>query len=299
MSQPPRRGLPPQSPHFPPERRAPPPPVNSQVVQPSPAPVVTITPAPAPAAPSHPHGWKRKQEFKALHLALAFLTTLPLPHIRDVQPGDFARASAYYPLAGYAVGGLVAGLLYLNVPLPPGVVAALGVGLWLGLTGMLHFDGLVDSADALFAMKSPEQRLDILKDVHVGAFGLATGVLALLLLWSLLGAGLPWYAPLVAAVVARMVVLMPMNAYPAARQESLGAQSRQGRWGLAFLFALPALLLPHAWLAALVALLGVTLVAAWAARRLGGGLSGDVYGLLIVVAELLVLGFYGWGLNPL
>jgi len=48
-----------------------------------------------------------------------------------------------------------------------------------------------------------------------------------------------------------------------------------------------------------VVLLGVTLVAAWAARRLGGGLSGDVYGLLIVVAELLVLGFYGWGFTPL
>ena len=197
-----------QPPRFPPERRGPPP----QVVQPGPAPLVTVTPAPiaptttAPTttAPAHPHGWKRKQEFKALHLALAFLTTLPLPHIHDVQPGDFARASAYYPLAGYAVGGLVAGLLYLNVPLPPGVVAALGVGLWLLVTGMLHFDGLVDSADALFAMKSPAQRLDSLKDVHVGAFGLATGVLALLLFWSLLGAGLPWYAPLVAAVVARV-----------------------------------------------------------------------------------------------
>ncbi len=302
MSRPPRNSPPrpsspqkptPRPPQFPPERRAPP----AQVLQPGAAPVVTVLPASASPAQTHPHGWKRKQEFKALHLALAFLTTLPLPHVRDVQPGDFARASAYYPLAGYVVGGLVAGLLFLGLPLPPGVVAALGVGLWLLLTGMLHFDGLVDSADALFAMKSPAQRLDILKDVHVGAFGLATGVLALLLLWSLLGAGLPWYAPLVAAVVARMVVLMPMNAYPAARQESLGAQSRQGRWGLAFVFALPALLLPHAWIAALVALLGVTLAAAWAARRLGGGLSGDIYGLLIVLAEVLVLGFYAWNLN--
>ena len=291
---------PPPPPRFAPERRGPSPQmapqVAPQVLQPGAAPLVTVTPA--PAEPPRPHGWKRRQEFRALRLALTFLTTLPLPPVRDMQPGDFARASAYYPLAGYAVGGLVAGLLYLSVPLPPGVVAALGVGLWLLLTGMLHFDGLVDSADALFAMKSPAQRLDILRDVHVGAFGLATGVLALLLLWSLLGAGPPWYAPLVAAVVARMVVLMPMNAYPAARPESLGAQSSgKGRWGLAFLFALPALLLPEAWLAALVALLGVTLTAAWAARRLGGGLSGDVYGLLIVVAEGLVLGFYGWGLR--
>lgn len=116
-----------------------------------------------------------RDQLRAAHLALTFLTTLPLPHIREVRDGDFAQASAYYPLAGYAVGGAVAGLLWLPVPLPGGVIAALSVGAWLLLTGMLHFDGLVDSADALFAMKTPAERLVILRDVHVGAFGLATG----------------------------------------------------------------------------------------------------------------------------
>ena len=50
-----------------------------------------------------------------------------------------------------------------------------------------------------------------------------------------------------------------------------------------------------AWAAALVALAGVWLAARFAARRLGGGLSGDVYGLLIVTAELLALCAYAWG----
>jgi len=237
--------------------------------------------------------WRRHLD--AAHLALTFLTTLPLPHVREVRPGDFARASAFYPLAGYAVGGLVALTLWLPLPLPDGVRAALAVGVWLAVTGMLHFDGLVDSADALFAMKSPARRLEILHDVHVGAFGLATGVLALLGLWSLLAAPVPAYAPLVAAVASRVLVLLPMNLYPAARQESLGARSREGRWGAALLLALPALLLPGAWIAALVALAGVFFAARFAAARLGGGLSGDVYGLLIVVGELLALGAYAWG----
>ncbi|GAA5535052.1 adenosylcobinamide-GDP ribazoletransferase [Deinococcus aluminii] len=237
--------------------------------------------------------WKR--QLQAAHLALTFLTTLPLPHVREVREGDFARASAYYPLAGYAVGGLVALLLWLPLPLPDGVRAALALAAWLAVTGMLHFDGLVDSADALLAMKSPAQRLDILRDVHVGAFGLATGVTALLILWSLLAAPIPAYAPLVAAVAARLWVLLPMNLYPAARQESLGARSREGRWGAALLLALPALLLPGAWLATLAALVGVLLVARFAAGRLGGGLNGDVYGLLVVTAELLALGAYAWG----
>lgn len=236
-----------------------------------------------------------RRHLDAAHLALTFLTTLPLPHIREVREGDFARASAYYPLAGYAVGGLVALTLWLPLALPDGVRAALAVGAWLLVTGMLHFDGLVDSADALFAMKSPARRLEIMGDVHVGAFGLATGVLALLTLWSLLAAPIPAYAGVVAAVVARVLVLLPMNLYPAARQESLGARSREGRWGAALVLALPALLLPGAWVAALAALVGVLLAARFAASRLGGGLSGDVYGLLIVTAELLALGAFAWG----
>lgn len=237
--------------------------------------------------------WQR--QLGAAHLALTFLTTLPLPHVAQVRDGDFARASAFYPLAGYVVGGLVAALLALPLPLPDGVHAALAVAAWLTLTGMLHFDGLVDCADALFAVKSPARRLEILRDVHMGAFGLASGVLALLLLWSLLAAPLPLHAPLVAAVVARLLVLLPMNLYPAARPESLGARSREGRLLPALLLALPALLLPGAWIAALVALVGVLLVARFAAARLGGGLNGDVYGLLIVTAELLALCAYAWG----
>lgn len=234
------------------------------------------------------------RQLRAAHLALAFLTTLPLPHIRTVEDGDFARASAYYPLAGYAVGGLVSLLLWLPLSLPDGVRAALALAVWLGLTGMLHFDGLVDSADALFAMKSPAERLHILKDVHVGAFGLATGVLYLLLMHSLLGA-VPFYAPVMAAVTARALLLIPMNRYAAARADSLGARARQGPISVALLLALPTLLLPHAWAAWLVAGLGVWLLAHWAARRLDGGLTGDIYGLLICGAELLSLLALAWG----
>ncbi|MBB6018205.1 adenosylcobinamide-GDP ribazoletransferase [Deinococcus radiopugnans] len=239
--------------------------------------------------------WEKSPQLRAGHLALTFLTTLPLPHIHEVRDGDFARASAYYPLAGYAVGGLVSLLLWLGLPLPGGVVAALAVGAWLGLTGMLHFDGLVDSADALFAVKTPAQRLEILRDVHVGAFGLAAGVLALLTLWSVLAAPIAWYAPLVAAVAARTLLLLPMNLYPAARPESLGARSREGRVGLALVLAAPTLLLPGAWLAWLAALAAGLGVASFSARRLGGGLSGDIYGMIVVTAELAALGAYAWG----
>lgn len=241
------------------------------------------------------------RDLRALLLALTFLTTLPFPQPRGLEDGDFARASAFYPLAGWVVGGVVALLLWLPLPLPGGVRAALALGAWLAVTGLLHFDGLVDSADALFVMKSPERRLEIMKDVHVGAFGLATGGLVLLTLWSLLGGALPLFAPVAAAVVARTLLLLPMNTYPAARPGSLGAQSRaatqsrQGHWMIAVLLALPTLLFPGAWLAWLVGLVTVLVTARFAASRLGGGLTGDSYGFIITITEIAVLCAHAWG----
>ena len=224
-------------------------------------------------------------------LALTFLTTLPLPHVGEVRDGEFARASGFYPLAGYAVGGVVTLIWWAcaALNLPSGVGAALAVAAWLTITGMLHFDGLVDAGDAVLVMKSPAERIRILSDVHVGAFGLATGVIVLLLRFSLLEAVTNGWIPVIAAVSARLCVLAPMNLYPAARPESLGARSREGWWPVACLVALPALFLPHAWAGFLAALLAAAGVAAFAARRLGGGINGDVYGACIELAELAAL----------
>nr|WP_221276963.1 adenosylcobinamide-GDP ribazoletransferase [Deinobacterium chartae] len=228
---------------------------------------------------------------RAAHLALTFLTTLPLPNPGEVRSGEFARASGFYPLAGYMIGALAALTLLLGhaLELPGGVSAALTLALWLTVTGMLHFDGLVDAGDALLVARSPQRRLEILADVHIGAFGLAVGVLTLLTKWSLLAAlEAPWILVAV-AVAARVAVLAPMNLYPAARQGSLGARSRQGWWPLALLLALPALLIPGAAITFVAALAAALLVAAFAARRLGGGLNGDVYGAIIELAEIAAL----------
>lgn len=228
------------------------------------------------------------EEVRAAHLALVFLTVLPLPRVGSVPAQRSSRAVAYYPLAGYAVGGLAS--LVLLLPVDPGLRAALALSVWWGLTGLLHVDGLIDSADALLAPVPPARRLEILRDVHVGAFGVAVAVLVTLLTWTALVATDTPVAPLIAAVLARSLLPLVMRNWPAARPDGLGAdarsQARSWRWLVAIALALPTLLLPGAWTAWVGAAIAVALVAPWAARRLGGGLTGDVYGLLVVVAEL-------------
>ncbi len=220
-------------------------------------------------------------------LALGFLTTLPVPDPGEVRPGEMKAASAYYPLVGWILGALLAAAYWLLQDLPGGLAGAMLLALWLALTGMLHLDGLLDSADALLAPRAPAERLRILSDVHHGSFAFGAGFVFLLLKWQTL-ASLPGPLPLLLAPVAARFWLLPiLNLFPAARPEGMGATARQGRVGPGLVFAAPlAVLAP---LPALGAGILVFLLALWAARRLGGGLSGDVYGALVETGELVFL----------
>jgi len=226
------------------------------------------------------------KRWRPFWLALGFLTTLPVPGLGKVEPGEMKEASAYYPLVGWIVGLVLAAAAWLLQSLPDGLAGAFLLAIWLGLTGMLHLDGLLDSADALLAMRPVAERLRILSDVHHGSFALGVGFVHLLLKWQLLTLA-DWRAALLAPVMARFWVLPVLNLFPAARPEGLGATARQGRLWPALLFVAPAAL--WAPLPFLLSGVFVLLAARWAARRLGGGLSGDVYGALIELGELAVL----------
>ncbi len=223
---------------------------------------------------------------RAFWRALGFLTVFPTPALGDLVPGELRRASGYFPLVGWVVGVVLWGGHRLLFGVWPEGLAAAGVlALWLGVTGMLHLDGLLDAADALLPPVSRERRLAILRDRQVGSF--AFGVGATHLLFKLEAVAAAGAGPLLLApVFARFAVLLPMNLFPAARTEGLGARARRGGLGLGLLFALPVFGLAP--LAAGLALAWVLAAAVFAHRRLGG-LTGDVYGALIELGELFFL----------
>ena len=127
-----------------------------------------------------------------LQLALGFLTTLPVPPLaadeftrRPDLPG---QAFAWYPFIGALFGALLSGsgwLLHFSHVAPP-VQAGCLLTIWVLLSGGLHLDGLLDACDALFAPVAFARRLEILKDVHTGAFGVIGCVLVIGLKWVLL-----------------------------------------------------------------------------------------------------------------
>ena len=102
---------------------------------------------------------------------------------------------------------------------PPLVAAALVVVADLALTGMLHFDGLVDSADGLLPHLERERRLEVMREPTVGAFGLGVGAAALVLRWAALAVLAPSILLLVgvwAASRSAMVLAWASSPTPAA-----------------------------------------------------------------------------------
>jgi len=117
---------------------------------------------------------------RGLISALRTLSRIPCPG-RDSD--SLADALPYFPWIGALLGLLTLAIYMLfSLLLPDGLIAsALAVLFLAWLTRGLHLDGLADASDALGGGYTIERRLAIMKDPHVGAFGVLALVGALLL----------------------------------------------------------------------------------------------------------------------
>lgn len=231
--------------------------------------------------------------------AILFLTILPLPTKREVTEAHLARATACFPLVGMLLGGalFLSARLVASLWSPP-TVNALVLILWGLLTGGLHLDGLADTVDGLCGGATREEKLAIMRDSRVGAFGAAALFGLLLLKFSLLGelGGAAYGDVLVLApTLGRWAMVCAIFFFPPARKEGLGHLFKGCGWQ-EFAFATAtalgcAILLLGSWGLAVFGGLGLAVaVMAWALTRTLGGLTGDTYGALCEVGEVLTLG---------
>jgi adenosylcobinamide-GDP ribazoletransferase len=241
---------------------------------------------------------------RAFLAALRFLTILPVPGTYRLADDDWGRATAWYPAVGLVLGVILATLDWaLRWLLPTNVTAVLLLLAWVILTGALHLDGFVDCCDALFAPVSQERRLEILRDIHVGAFGIVGLVLLLLTKYAVLtvlpdGSRLP--ALLLIPVLGRWGMMAVVLLYPYARSgPGLGQKAKNGagRKQLATATGLTLLVTGLAWrlglgwvVLVLVALtvVVVLVLAKWMQTKLGG-LTGDTYGAICELVEVTAL----------
>lgn len=223
--------------------------------------------------------------------ALTFYTCLPIPTSANL---DFRGIARFAPIVGLIVGLLVGaldwGLAWLGIPIL--TRSAIAVAVWVAITGGLHLDGAMDTADGL-AVMNPERRLEVMADSATGAFGAMTAVILLLLktialsdlgqerVWLLVGvAGWGRWGQLVA--IARYPYLKPTG------KGAFHKEAIRSLWEavptLVILVALSWVVRP--WMIAGSAI--AVLVGAWFNWKLGGQ-TGDTYGAIVEWTEALLL----------
>jgi adenosylcobinamide-GDP ribazoletransferase len=230
--------------------------------------------------------------------AFQFLTIAPPLIRRPFTAKEMGRSVGFYPLVGLLIGAFLFGMNYLlGLVFPSLVRTALVLSIWVLLSGALHLDGFLDACDGLFGGFTPESRLEIMRDERVGAFGLAGGVLLLILKFSVLGslAGQTGDTLLLAPVLGRWAMACAVVVFPYGRSQGLGRdlKDQAAFWDLiqATVIAFIA-----AWFisgvtglaAGIVAGISVWGMAAFTLKRIPG-LTGDIYGAVNEIVEITCL----------
>ncbi|MDJ1183617.1 adenosylcobinamide-GDP ribazoletransferase [Roseofilum casamattae] len=234
--------------------------------------------------------------------AIVFYTCIPLP---QSWPLEFAGIARIAPIIGIFIGGILgaidAGLCVLGMPDP--ARSALIVTFWIGITGGLHLDGAMDTADGL-ATQDKERQLEVMSDSATGAFGaIAVAVILLLKTTAFLSLSTRHISiPIAVAGWARWGQLWAIFRYPYLKPTGKGAFHKKDvqsytdilpsfsvLWTIA---GIEIVLNPQMYIELLALTVGWMAIAIgtahWFHRQLGGH-TGDTYGAVVEWTETLGL----------
>ena len=231
---------------------------------------------------------------------LMFFTRLPFWRIKQVDAEHFKHVVPLWPLAGWLTGGIMVGILWLAAQVFPLSVAwIIAIIARLLITGCLHEDGLADFCDGMGGGVTRERILLIMKDSHIGTYGVIGLIIYFLLLTQM--SALPVW--LLCAIVftgdvwCKFVSSHIINILPYARKEEEAKNKTiyQRMTALeafvgAIIGCLPfVLFLPKHYWPALLAPVVVFILLVWLMKRRIQGYTGDCCGSLFLICELFYL----------
>ncbi|MCK6450168.1 MAG: adenosylcobinamide-GDP ribazoletransferase [Alphaproteobacteria bacterium] len=235
-----------------------------------------------------------------LKVAAIFFTRVPIAHAGTLRLADLARAWRCAPLIGAAIGA-AGGVVFAaahHLGLPPLAAALSALAATALVTGALHEDGLSDFADGLGG-RDAAQRLDIMRDSRIGAYGALALIFSVGLraaaLAAMTGPAEGFLALVAAHALSRAAIPAVMTGLPPARRDGLGADAgTPERPALALALGLAAVLGFFVLgigpgVAAMLAGCMAAMAIAGMARRLVGGYTGDILGAVQQAAEVAIL----------
>ena len=240
--------------------------------------------------------------------ASAFLLLSRIPvtwhRFKDDQPPDFISSLWAFPLVGLVIGAAGGGVLVAGqaLALPPFAIAICGLAAMIFLSGAMHEDGLADMADGFGGGRDTEAKICIMHDSRIGTYGvlglILTVAIRIGLYMTCLAIFSGWELVLFMAVLqaaGRLQPVVQLSTFRVSPHASLAQLT--GRPGVARLGAAAIIcLLPMIWLLGPVVTAFMVIpafaLAMWIgqlATRHVEGLTGDVMGATVVLAEIAML----------
>lgn len=239
---------------------------------------------------------------ESIVVAFQFLTRLYLPINAEWDTANLRRSLMWFGLVGVFIGVILAGAMTLfnRFDLIPAVSAIIILIIWIFITGGMHIDGISDMADGFFSMRDKEKTLEIMKDSHVGAFGVITIVFLLLIKFEMLKEFIiieknVWLL-ILPPTIARIAAGLVLSFYETTKKSGLGYtfHSSDPRifWAIGFVVTLiiSSILNIKSLIFIGIAILASNLMALWAKKKIGG-LNGDIYGAIVETVEVIGMVF--------
>lgn len=232
-------------------------------------------------------------------IAFAMYSKIPMPRA-DWNEKNMKYVFCFFPLVGAVIGAIVYGIWNLSGLLSFGTSfrAVCLVAVPLVITGGIHLDGYLDTADAMSSWQERERRLEILKDSHAGAFAIIAGGFYFLFYFGIFSQMGGDALPVVAAafVLSRALSGISVMHFPKAKKTgtvsefSKKAENRKVTVVLVlYALAAAALMLYLNWISGIAALAAAGLIFIWyyhMAMKYFGGINGDLAGCFLTVAEV-------------
>ncbi len=234
--------------------------------------------------------------------ALGLLSRLPISVNSESATKRGAAASWAFPVAGFVIGlvtGIV-GWLACLIGLPTEIAAGVALATMIMVSGAMHEDGLAATADGLWGAYEAPRRLEIMKDSHIGAYGVIALVLSIVVRWAAIVALMEnhvfFCAIIGVATLSRTPMVMVMARVENARDTGLSAGVGRPRVETALAAVVIALAIGIMTAGAAATLFGgvlatlTTFAIVAIAREKIGGQTGDILGAVQQIAEIAVLG---------
>lgn len=245
--------------------------------------------------------WLKSPLLKVM-AGIIFYTSIPLPYFSGL---DFSGVAKLAPLLGVMIGGFL-GILDIgmsHVGIPVFTRSTLVITAWIVITGGLHLDGAMDTADGL-AVGDTQRRLEVMTDSATGAFGAMAAIVIILIKTSALIdiEEFRWLCLMVACGWGRWGQQSAIVFYPYLKPSGKGAihkEAIKSHWDLipgflivSTLSAVLFILNQERLVLAIVMLIAgsaiAILVGAWFNHKLGGH-TGDTYGAVVEWTEAFML----------